>query len=633
MWLSVAQLAGQLDISERAVRKALEGGRYSVVRQIEGQRARGGKAWEISAYDPAIPISVRQALGLEEKASDKIAKTLEEAARVSIGQEFFGDDKMNQRLRVLRLAQNKPDGVMMRDWLDKISSDEGVSTKTIYRWLKEAERGKVASDRAAVPVALKAESGAIRVEIKSRSIAPSALEYGFSLLMSNPMMDIKRAYEEIAIEAAKRGWEIGSRNSFYRAVAQLPEVVNILARSGKRGAEAIIKPPVRRDMTNVNVYDILIGDQHIFDYIVLDDDGEPIRPQMYAWVDAKSRFFSGIWPVLGDYDQYAVGFSLREACRYGLPMTLYNDWGKPENSKYIDLLRRQLSGKTAFYSSYEDIEHILPQMNAKPRNAQAKAIESYFWHTFERPLSQLNLPGYARRNVDEKRNDFIQESLRREIKGKKLLHFRAFFEIVAQVLDQWHGHMMTEDRSIPVDVFDAGIRRLTRFDDAILDFICWPAAKRMVRNSTIQMTLPGFGKCEWHAPELSALCRRGKTTKVEVRWNPYDSSRIYVLDLETQKQICIAERWGAVDPFDKSEVATKIRRQNQLLKDWVDIGRQLAKPETKVHKFTPYAEAAAEILSIEAQREEIVVDRAEVNRKITQIADYLEREARLAKEG
>ena len=112
-----------------------------------------------------------------------------------------------------------------------------------------------------------------------------------------------------------------------------------------------------------------------------------------------------------------------------------------------------------------------------------------------------------------------------------------------------------------------------------------------------------------------------------MRWNPYDASRIYVLDLDTHKQICIAERWKAIDPFDKSEVATKIRRQNQLIKNWVDVTRQLAKPETKLHKLSPYAEAAAEILSIEAVREEIVINRAESDRKIIDISKHLEQEA------
>ena len=37
----------------------------------------------------------------------------------------------------------------------------------------------------------------------------------------------------------------------------------------------------------------------IHGYTVFDDDGTPIRPQMFGWADFRSRYFSSIWPVMG----------------------------------------------------------------------------------------------------------------------------------------------------------------------------------------------------------------------------------------------------------------------------------------------------------------------------------------------
>ncbi len=635
MWLTVAQLAGLLNISEQAVRKSVVGKRYISARYLDSSRGgNGGKVWEISAYDPAIPASVRKTLELPETAYDPIKKTIEEAGRMSIAPELLNDGKTALRLRVLRRIAERPEGVKKGDWKALVAKEEGVSLPTIYRWAAEAERGKVTSDKAPVALAVKAESGPLRVAVKSRCFPPQALEYGISLLMKNPRKDVKCAYAELEIKAATEGWEMGSLRSFYRAVHQLPQAVSILASAGRRGLEAVAKPALGRDMSKVNVYDILIGDQHIFDYIVVDDDGEPVRPQMFAWVDAKSRFFSGIWPVMGNYDQFAVGFALREACRYGLPKSLYNDWGKPEGSNYIEQLRRQLSNKTAFKNGYDELWDVLPQVKAKPRNAQAKAIESYFFHAFENPLMQKGLPGYARRDTDDKKNEFIQESLRKQTKGKKLLHVKAFLEIVLEVVDDWHKHIMTEDRTIPEEVFAGGISHLHRFDDQTLDFLFWPATKRMVRNSKIQMTLPGFGKREWCAPELSAFCSRGKREKVEVRFNPYDASKIYVLASDTQKLICIAEEWGKVDPFDREAVSDKIRRQNQIVGWWRDIFRQLSKPEIRIHRFTPYKGAAAEVVKLEEARDgfkNIMPDPSEVDRKIINLSEELDRVAKLEK--
>ena len=105
-----------------------------------------------------------------------------------------------------------------------------------------------------------------------------------------------------------------------------------------------------------------------------------------------------------------------------------------------------------------------------------------------------------------------------------------------------------------------------------------------------------------------------------------------MLDIKTHKSICIAERWGDIDPTDKDAVADKIRRQNRIVPWWADIMRQLSKPEVKIHQFSPYEGAAAEIAELEHTRretEEIVVDRSALNRKIIRLSDELDKKARL----
>lgn len=227
--------------------------------------------------------------------TDQIKTAIEqEAKKMRLQSNEIKDDKTTQRLRVLRQVSGKPCDVLMRDWIGHLSEAEGISTQTIYRWQKEAERGKVSSGRAPIPVALSIASGPLAITVKSRTFTPAAVEYGVALLMNNPHMDIKQAYSELSIEAEKKGWEIGSLQSFYRAVNQLPEAARLLTRAGKRGLEAVIKPAIRRDITCYKVYEELVGDQHIFDYTVLDDDGLPVRPQMFVWGDTRSRYLSGV---------------------------------------------------------------------------------------------------------------------------------------------------------------------------------------------------------------------------------------------------------------------------------------------------------------------------------------------------
>lgn len=627
MWLTVSQLAGLLSVTERAIQKAIADSRYIQVRQIEGRgRGRGGRAWQVSALDPAVPDEVREALGLKGDRWERV-RAAKEAEKVGIAPERL-DKRTAKRLRVLKRAAECPAGIPVGEWYARIAADEHVSVPTIYRWLMERKRGKVVSDRAPLAVALSFSSGPLEVAVKSRTFAPQALEYGLSLLANNPRMDVKRAYLETAEEAEKQGWEVGSLASFYRKWNEMPDAIRMLARGGRRGLELGVKPPIYRDYSKLKVYEILVGDQHIFDHTVLLDSGVPIRPQMFAWADFRSRYFSGICPVLGNYDKYAVGFALREACRWGIPDSLYTDWGRPERSDYVARIRRQLDGhavlKEAEFPGLElgaELEH----HKAKPRNAQAKPIESWFYNAVEAPMKQMGLPGYSRQDKkDEQVNEEIQKRLREEIKGGKLLRVQEFFEIFAKCLEDWHHHTMTEERIVPEECFLEGIQRpLTRIDDRTLEFLFWPAVVRQVRNSQVEITLPAFGKCRWYAPELSSYCGRGKGKKVEVRFNPYDKSVVHCLDLESHKLICTAEDWGKQDPQDMEAVVPLIREQNNLVKCWLNIFGQMKRPDIKVHRLTPYAGAAAEVQELAAVREELVVNDAELDRKIIALAESM----------
>ena len=85
MWLTVPQLAGLLNISPRAVRKAIAEQRYSTARYRESTErgGAGGKVWQVSALDPAVPDEVREALGLK---GDRWARVreMQEAEKVGI---------------------------------------------------------------------------------------------------------------------------------------------------------------------------------------------------------------------------------------------------------------------------------------------------------------------------------------------------------------------------------------------------------------------------------------------------------------------------------------------------------------------------------------------------------------------
>ena len=117
MWLTVAQLAQIQNKTERAVRKAIASGKYATARHAPKTSQRGGtsgQAWEISAYDPAVPETVRRQLGIEERAVK--LKKMKEAEQLTIKPQDIQNDGAKRRLRVVSLAQSKPEGMGAADW-------------------------------------------------------------------------------------------------------------------------------------------------------------------------------------------------------------------------------------------------------------------------------------------------------------------------------------------------------------------------------------------------------------------------------------------------------------------------------------------------------------------------------------
>lgn len=530
------------------------------------------------------------------------------------------DGRTRTRLGALVRLKERPPRVGKVEWMKRVARETGIGFSTLSRWAREERQGKAAGARAPLRVAVSSRAGAVGVALRSSSFTPAAIEYGISLLMRNPRLGIRDSYLELSNKAAQAGWEIGSEASWYRVVRQVPPAVRSVATGGRRALEALVTPPVLRDFSAYHVHEMLVGDQHIFDYIVLDDDGNPVRPEIFAWGDFRSRYFSGLWPVLGPYDKWSVGFALREACRWGIPKNLYNDNGKPERSHYMATLRQQLSGYTAFRRWGKDD---VGQHFARPRNAQAKPIESWFFHAVERPLMQKDIPGYARRDGDEKTNDMIQELLRDATRKKKLWHFRDFFEVFLGVLDRWHRHRMSEAGIVPREEFLAGIAEapLVRLTDRTLDFLIFPSESRLVRDSSVRLKLPGWGVCTWYAPELSALCARGRRQRVEVKYNPYDPATAYVLDKESSELICIAERWEKIDPKDGTALGRKIRRQRQLIGWWMEIAADLSsRAEAKPVKLSPYTAAAQAAATQKRLKEDAAIDRAALQARLIELA-------------
>ena len=137
-----------------------------------------------------------------------------------------------------------------------------------------------------------------------------------------PRIVILDLYNELKNLSKEKDWKIGSVQALYRIIQAVPAPMQTFSIGGRRAVEYQYMPKIKRDLSVYHVMEMIVGDQHLFDYCVLGDDGEVFTPEMYAWIDQRSRYWVGVFPSFGHYSSADIGLSLKAACRWGIPKNL-----------------------------------------------------------------------------------------------------------------------------------------------------------------------------------------------------------------------------------------------------------------------------------------------------------------------
>ncbi|MBW1801462.1 MAG: Mu transposase C-terminal domain-containing protein [Deltaproteobacteria bacterium] len=524
--------------------------------------------------------------------------------------EMFKDEKKRAMLTVCAKIQAVPYGITKHEWVRLLAKETGKHPATLYRWVEKFNKN---------PVSFSNKQNTLSININSRTFEDPAIDWAVSEHLSDLRKPKRDLYQLLKIEAGKQNWQIGSEKTFYRILKKIKSPLIDCARGGRKAIEQQM-PRIESDITVFHVMERLVGDQHIGDHVIVDRNNIMVTPAMYAWVDLRSRFFTGLYPSISSYNAYDVGMALRESCEYGIAKEMYTDNGKPEISKHLLNIRHQLNGLATF-GELDWIEDRLPDdfygMNhkkARVRNPQSKIIESLFWHAIEANLIKQGVPGYAKRSQNEYENLRAQKEIKRLHKQGKLLNANEYFAEVKKAVDTWNGHLMQTESIIPEKYFFDHIANapIAHLDGKTLDFIFLPSAARVVRKSMVRIKLPGYGVCNFYSRDLFPLSKPANKPgiKVEVRFNPYDPQKVYILDIDKNKLICIAERWGKINPKDPVALSSKIREQMGLVSYWEKLTRQQIKKARQVVRYSPYTPAARKISAIEKFRKKMPSDEA-----------------------
>lgn len=556
-----------------------------------------------------------------------------------LSEDLLKDPRVQHCAKIVREAQEVPPGWKSRKWVEHVAAKYNHAPKTVYEFIAREKSGGLAAHRHT-----KKNKG------EPKAWDRVALEFGIGLALKRPhrKMSEKAIFEAVAAEARQQGWKIGGYRSFCSHLDKgLNPLLVAIRDSGRRGLDNLL-PPILRNYSDLAPFEILVGDQHRFDFWVQDDEtGRPFRPEGYFFQDLRTRLVYGLW-VGRRYNGRAIGSALRFGCRgFGAFKSIYTDNGKPEVSAYLTSVVDELSalgmsvGEAVDFPL--DIENQNPEeiagvavinhRKAIVKNAKAKMIES-FNHHFEALLrDKFKVPGNVKRLSASGEEQEVDELESKKLaQAGKLLKFSEFLLTVVKaaafynrerphrgVLNEWIWKPRPA-QATPIQClmacYEDGWRPVHVSEDA-LDLLFLFRETRTVDRGRVHFTT-ALAKLYEH-PALAALHGR----EVSLRFDPLDPG--WILVYADSEFVCRAVPVEYSSMKDRGLATRKIQEKARLGKLYQNEYQRLTSPTPDLTQYStlPKLETAAKVVRQQIEAERIETEAASVEPSAEQIENAI----------
>ena len=387
---------------------------------------------------------------------------------------------------------------------------------------------------------------------------------------------VRNAYRETVRQANEMGWKIGREASAYGHAKDINPALIRYATGGNRALDNMFY--IARDLSKLRPFQMVVGDQHRFDFWVKDVDGSYYRPECYLWLDMRTRLVYGI-AFDRNYNTRTVLRALRMGVmHYGKFECTYNDNGSSEKSALADHVVEQLlmygmrfqdeaeafnTGESQYVveDEFGNTLDIVPsrvewqkrhrRIFAAVKNAKTKPIERFF-STIEQILRDMCLPGYIREMGMSAPEE--EESTRRlnwQKSNGYILNVEEFALKVMEAIKIYHEREHGTLKRSPVAELDYAVAiegfTATRIPEADVKYIFLEKDTAKVRGDRVQLMNRLFVGPNLTSEMIRAnrgnLVSLDKKT-VELRYDPDDveaGGGIWAIDPRDQQTIFLTQ--------------------------------------------------------------------------------------------
>ena len=433
---------------------------------------------------------------------------------------------------------------------------------------------------------------------------PNKYKVGTAINLTRHILE-KRGYENIPCVLTFRRFAQYYKKTHYGTF--------VFAEYGEKGYHDMVEEYIERDISKLEVGDVLIADGHVLNFQVQDPfSGKPTRATLVGFLDWKSTALVGYEIMMTENTQGIVSALRNAIINLGLiPKIVYQDNGKAFKAKYFQKTDFTESGFNGVYSNLG-----IKSVFAKPYNARAKVIERFFLD-FQEEFEKM-MPSYIGTSIENKpawlnRNEKMHKELHKKLTNNYVPTVQEVSAYINYWLDYHNNKICPNAKDMTIKECLNTVQKQD-IDINILNDLMMKTEPRVINKHGI--TFLGMH----YRNDLLLNLRE----KVYIRYSLFDLTKIHVYSLKGEF-LCVAHRVEKVHPManylgtvkDMEDYKQKIKKQK----------RQFKKAKKEFLKYYPQAQ---EIMDIEPQEPVIEIEQFEEVKPVRE-RKLTEREEQMSK--
>ena len=375
----------------------------------------------------------------------------------------------------------------------------------------------------------------------------------------------------------------------------------ILFREGEKAYHDKVEAYIERDISKLEVGDVLIADGHTLNFQVINPfTGKPTRATLVGFLDWKSTALVGYEIMMSENTQ-CIASALRNAIiNLGIiPKVIYQDNGKAFKAKYFQSCDFDEAGFNGIYANLG-----IKSVFAKPYNARAKVIERFFLE-FQEEFEKL-MPSYIGTSIENKpawmkRGEKLHRDMHKKLTNNYIPTIQELIKYIDCWLDFHNSKPCPNTPQISIKQCLNSVQK-QEIDKNILNDLMMKTEVRTINKHGI--TFLGL-----HYRSDSIL---GLRDSVYIRYSLFDLTKIHVYSTKGEF-LCIARQVEKVHPManhlgtvqDMEQYKQQIQKQQrQFKKAKKDFLRYFPKEKAEVIEIEPQESLMTEQPIIEKPKRE-----------------------------